>query len=47
MSLHTELCLMGALNYKYAAPTALPGGLSGFEPFQLCQTSNFLLCSSM
>ena len=31
MSLHTELGLTGAYDYKDASPTALPGGLSGFS----------------
>ena len=41
MSLHTELGLTGAYNYKDAAPTALPGGLSGFQPFHLYHASGF------
>lgn len=41
MSLHTELGLTGAFDYKDSALTALPGGLSGFEPFHLRQATGF------
>jgi len=39
MSLPTELGLKGTYDYKDAAPTALPEGLGGCEPLQLCQMS--------
>ena len=40
-TLHTELGLQGALDYKDAAPTALPEGPGGFEPLPLGQASGF------
>ena len=39
MSLPTELGLKGSYDYKDAAPMALPEGLGGCEPLQLCQMS--------
>jgi hypothetical protein len=52
MSLQPELGLTCTFDYKYSAPTALPGlsaialaaaeGLSGFEPFHLRHSSGLL-----